>query len=789
MKPIHSIIPAIALLIITSLACSTLTGGSGSDPSETGVIPGQESNGTQYAPGYEPGWKIFSNANYVNGIAIHEGTLWAATEGGVVAWDLANDQPAKFTPLDGLGQLSTYDVVVCPMPETKVVVATEKGLSLYDIASGTWDASPITPEDSHVSTNKVTKLFCDEQNGRLVIVYRGVGILDINNGSFKQYLEDDGLAWNSPDSITTTGSDIWAGGYKGISVISASGIQAFNEESGMLDDTANALETTSDGTVWVATDGGLVHFVNGSQTAYTSDTVDGIPGSLEAVTASSDSTLWISSSSSRICQFDPAQEACIYTYEGSTDYFLNDMIAGNSGDVYYSTYGGGIWAYNGNEWRNLFIEEDQLVGNFVDGFVEDQNGMMWVATDKGVQRFDPNNMEAAWETFKAGEDGPSTNWSQGIFVDPTGKIWFANDSKYASTYDGSSWSHFGTDDGIPGSVNAIAVDANNVPYIGTSEGLFIMDGSQKIITDADGLPGKVVRSLLADGNIIWIGTTDGLARLQDGAIEVVLDASSEGLPEDNISAIRKTADGYLILGTTGGLAQYDGSQVTTLLEPQSISGLFGESVNSVSDISISPDGSLWVSTYAGLYHGNGQKWEHFTTADGLPTNNINTVFVNSAGVVWVGGGYTRSGGGIARFIPGEIISINTGDQEPGQAGTGDSVNPPSSIQYDENTSMPLYPDAEQVYSTDSVLNYWSNTNFVTLRDFYLTEMPNIGWLLDLDENGNCRDDNRCMGWHGGYDDPENQTFFFLKGDKGYITLNLIPEGSQINIIFSINEPE
>ncbi|HAW52474.1 MAG TPA: hypothetical protein DCX54_09145, partial [Flavobacteriales bacterium] len=74
-------------------------------------------------------------------------------------------------------------------------------------------------------------------------------------------------------------------------------------------------------------------------------------------------------------------------------------------------------------------------------------------------------------------------------------------------------------------------------------------------------------------------------------------------------------------------------------------------------------------------------------------------------------------------------------------------------------------------------------------EFYLTEMPNIGWPLDVDENGKCLDDDRCMGWHRDYNDPENQTFNFLKGEKGYVTLNLIPENGKVNVIFMINEPE
>ena len=187
-----------------------------------------------------------------------------------------------------------------------------------------------------------------------------------------------------------------------------------------------------------------------------------------------------------------------------------------------------------------------------------------------------------------------------------------------------------------------------------------------------------------------------------------------------------------------------------------------------------------------------------TTRSAVPMRRANApVFVDSSGVVWVGAGYTRSGGGIVRFIPGESAVGDKDSSDPVQetaVPAQDSVDEPSTtageqLSYDENTGLPLIADAEQVYSTDTVLNYWSNFDFERVRQFYLDEMLKIGWLLDVDENGNCRDDERCMGWHADYDDPKTQTFFFLRGEKGYITLNLIPENDQINIIFMINEPD
>ena len=804
MKTKRSIIFALTMLLIASLACSTLTGGGGdaTEP-ETSLeqdAPNNESEPSepQYEPGYEPGWRIFSNANFVNGIAVHEGTLWAATEGGVVAWDVKSGQYTKYTPLDGLGYLSTYDVVVCPMPEPTVVVATERGLSLYNLSTKVWDTTPITPEDSHVATNKIDKLFCDEQNGRLLISFSGIGILDIASGAWQHYLDDDGLAWNGVDDMTVVGTDIWTAGYKGISVISDQGIQIYNEETGMPEESSDSVGSTPDGAVWVATSKGLVRFIESDMSVFNNETSEGLTGSVDALTIAPDGTVWTALAAyggARLCQFDPAQEACLYTYEGDDKRLLSDIVAGNAGDVYYATYGDGIRAYDGSEWHNFSIQEDQLASNFIYNIFEDPNGMLWVGTDNGVQTFDPGDIYSTWKTYEAEDGKMPSNKVKSIQANPSGDIWFTHES-YVSSFNGSSWARYGEEEGVTGSVFALAFDKDGVPYVGMDEGLVILsDGSYTLLTDADGLPNVRVLSLLYDGEFMWIGTSDGLARYDGANVEVVLDQSWDGLPDDAILSIVRDQDGRLLLGTTEGLARYDGQKVTTLLEPQAVSGgIFGSQSQSISGIAVDLDGSLWVSTYGGLYHGDGQNWEHFSTHDGLPANNINTVFVDSTGVVWVGGGYSRSGGGIARFIPGEAdksapAPAGTNDTEPeASPAESGSANSGGAVTYDENTGMPLYPDAEQVYSTDSGLNYWSNTDFATLREFYLTEMPNIGWPLDVDENGKCLDDDRCMGWHRDYNDPENQTFNFLKGEKGYVTLNLIPENGKVNVIFMINEP-
>ncbi|MBN1537945.1 MAG: hypothetical protein JW908_14495 [Anaerolineales bacterium] len=805
------------IVIFSTLACGLFgSKQAASVESETGSEPAEESfaespeqlpaaettsgseSETTTIGGLTPGWHIYSNANYVNGLALHENTLWAATLGGVVAWDLSTNQTTKYTTLDGMGYLGAYDVTVCSIPKLRIVVATEKGLNFFDPAAGVWDTNQITPEEGNVGSSTIAKIYCDQAHNRLLIGYGGLGIYDYSNGNWQQFTESDGLAWNSVYALDVVGDDIWVGGYKGVSVVSTQGIQVFNSDNGLPDQDIKSIVVGDDGVVWLGTSGGLVRYQNGSWSLFNRDNVSNFPPySITGLDIAPDGTLWMATVLGEIRQFDPASQTCLQSFTSENQARVTDLLVDSSGNVYYATYNGGIQGLTGGEWQPLFIEDDQLASNFVEDFAQDQDGNLWIGTDRGAHRLDANQADKLWELFQAGEGGPPASWFQGIFPAPQGGLWNAHDSQRASFFDGSAWQPYASDQGINGSVNAIAASDGGTVWFGTSEGLIIMEGgSTKTLTDADGLPSKTVRALLLDGDTLWVGTTDGLARLVGGNLEIVLGPDAPGLPDDNIGVIAKHSDGSLLLGTSEGLARYDGSQATTILEPEPLRTMFfGMTTQTVSDIAIDSSGTIWATTYVGLYYGDGQTWQRISTVDGLPTNNLNTVHIDQLGTVWVGGGYTDGGGGIARYVPGGELTSAAPEPAPDiqvtqapEAPTAPKVTAGvDGVIYDEITGMPMLPDAEDIYAEkDNVLNYWTPSFFETARDFYLRELPKAGWLLDLNENGKCRDNDRCMGWHGGYDDPETSTWFFIKGEHAYLTLNLIQEGVRVNVILAID---
>jgi diguanylate cyclase (GGDEF)-like protein len=117
--------------------------------------------------------------------------------------------------------------------------------------------------------------------------------------------------------------------------------------------------------------------------------------------------------------------------------------------------------------------------------------------------------------------------------------------------------------------------------------------------------------------------------------------TKDGLPQNTITAVAQTADGYLWLGTREGLIRFDGVRFR----------VFDSSTNpeitqdQVLSLLADRHGRLWVGTWGGglLLLDNG-RFTRFSTADGLPSDLISTIFEDRKGQLWVG----TDGGGLAR---------------------------------------------------------------------------------------------------------------------------------------------
>lgn len=106
----------------------------------------------------------------------------------------------------------------------------------------------------------------------------------------------------------------------------------------------------------------------------------------------------------------------------------------------------------------------------------------------------------------------------------------------------------------------------------------------------------------------------------------------DGLPQNSVQAIAQTADGYLWLGTKGGLVRFDGVRFTTYGLASGLKAL------DVVDLLADGQGGLWIGTFGGgMSRLRSGRISTLTMADGLAHNSALVLAVAEPGAVWVGG--------------------------------------------------------------------------------------------------------------------------------------------------------
>ncbi len=135
---------------------------------------------------------------------------------------------------------------------------------------------------------------------------------------------------------------------------------------------------------------------------------------------------------------------------------------------------------------------------------------------------------------------------------------------------------------------------------------------------------------------------DSRRELSQFNLEVWL--TENGLPQNTVHAIAQTADGYVWIGTEGGLARFDGVKFT-IFDKQTTPELKS---NYIRTLLADRQGALWIGTAQGLVRMVNNKFTVFTRDDGLPSETIQAIYEDREGNLWVatanGSGLLKSGG-------------------------------------------------------------------------------------------------------------------------------------------------
>jgi ligand-binding sensor domain-containing protein len=162
-----------------------------------------------------------------------------------------------------------------------------------------------------------------------------------------------------------------------------------------------------------------------------------------------------------------------------------------------------------------------------------------------------------------------------------------------------------------------------------------------------GLPQKFVYTILPsrDG-YIWVGTRGGLARFDGVKFTVYDDRQPNQLKEAEIYSLADAPDGSLWIGTHGGGLSHLKDGVFT--EYTTRDGLPNDFVAA---LAVTQDGTVWMGTQKGLARMKDGRFTAFDEKDGLPSATVNSLFLDPQGVLWIG-----THAGLASFAAGRFVN-------------------------------------------------------------------------------------------------------------------------------------
>jgi signal transduction histidine kinase/ligand-binding sensor domain-containing protein len=405
--------------------------------------------------------------------------------------------------------------------------------------------------------------------------------------------------------------------------------QTWRTENGLPQNSVHSITQTSDGYIWLATEGGLARFDGLKFTVFD---VDNTPqfrnNNVRHLLTARDQTLWI------------ATAAGVVRYQGGA--FISFAIAqGLPSDNVLSIsedVSGAIWAFtsagsaiysNGRFVRKTPNTSSRLISSpgATTPYIVDRQGRTWVGMDKGVQLYGTGQTKIFPVREKLSEAHVTT-----LFEDRAGVIWVGTENGLARIAEGNIDVIRASDSVAHGFILSLFEDREGDIWIGTDSGGVTVLREQRFGTfdRSVGIPDNLVRCIFEDSNgVVWVGTDgDGLRKFNGQRFAAL--TTADGLSSNVILSIANDQNGNLLVGTPDGLNVIRGKQVQTLT---SSDGLPDDLIRSIyKDL----DGSVWMGTRRGLVHQTNGIFKTYTVADGLPSDLIGSILRGKDGRLWVG---------------------------------------------------------------------------------------------------------------------------------------------------------
>ncbi|MCP4963497.1 MAG: hypothetical protein GY925_30050, partial [Actinomycetia bacterium] len=340
--------------------------------------------------------------------------------------------------------------------------------------------------------------------------------------------------------------------------------------------------------------------------------------SWDQLLAARDGFLWLVTAAGKIFRLAGDELTVMGAYEGPLNPDALCLFGDRRGTIWAGTHGGLVRFADGVS--TTFTAADGLVDGRVLSLFEDREGSLWIGTYNGLNRF----KRSRFETLTAA-DGLSADSVYSAFESSDGNVWIASPTGVVRYSEGRPRAA-PVAGRLAGRIQALLEDSRERLWVGTSEGLFHLDGDTwKRYDRSEDLARTAIHSLSESrSGEIWVGTSTRAIRLGQDGVATALEL--DGSP---VADILEDRQGDLWFATGKHLFQ---RRATVLISyPPEDSRTYR-----IREIRQDPSGVLWLGTVdSGLLRFEDGRFTEFNTANGLYDDHVWHSAEDAQGVVWM----------------------------------------------------------------------------------------------------------------------------------------------------------
>ncbi len=445
-------------------------------------------------------------------------------------------------------------------------------------------------------------------------------------GKFSMGDESDSSVYSIKSIISTDAGEVYVGTENyGLFEYSEGKFIRVTDTYDMGITTVNQMYQDEDGKIWLATSAGIYYISDDGIYAIEDEEVQNsyitaIGGYKSYIYAIADNETIINIKEERVISKIDKSE---YTEED-----LNSLYVDENGNRYIGTSGHSIIKLITN--KNYSIISSGSISGI--NMIKEYEDKIWILADDGVAYI--NDEEACVNVTGLGFNDAMSD----IICDYEGNYWFTS-YRYGLTMLGKSkfcnaTLKYGMDSSI---VNCVTEYAGQL-YVGTDEGLVIIDGDGNKVTDSElvtMLSGKSIRDLYIDSNnMLWVCTYRiyGVVRVNTRGEYKYFNKAESSLTSNSVNCIIELRDGSMAIGTENGISILKDGQVTVSYGRNS-----GMTNTDIVSLYQDDDGILYAgSNGSGMYSIDlNSNLKVISEADGLASNVVSAIIGGSNGI-WIG---------------------------------------------------------------------------------------------------------------------------------------------------------